>query len=672
MCSLNGDFIDILEDRRRTSDIGWALKTWNVPPCRYSLRRTPEDIKKHVLSSEKIKSVIKQVSNEKGCTEEEIEEEARNIIDEMAHNFQFRVIRFFGYVLSKFMKSVYGRIFVNKKGMEKIANISNQYPILFLPTHRSYADFLLVSYVCFYFNLPLPVIAAGLDFLGLKFLSFLLRGAGAFFIRRSFVGDRLYRELFSEYVQTHIEGCEFPIEFFIEGTRSRSAKSLVPKLGMMQVILDMYFSSKVPDIIIIPISISYDRTLEEMLYAYELLGVPKPKESTKGLIKARKVMSDFYGDVYVRFGEQISLRDYFRSYDRSVHNLHPRDLSVIYEKEHLLCRDLANHVIRMHQCNLLLSPFPLMCLVISQPTTARTGVHIDVLSDYVYWLDELIKRSGATICATGETLTESLIQNIQCHSNIVEMNSNLLVSFKDVLVQSSASTVPRLNDNTVRYAIPAMLGYHYGNQALQLLVHVSMISLAMTCSGSVISSQESVFHRYKTLRKLLQREFVFERETDEKDFMHALRSLKEENIISVEDSSLAPLSSATDKFEFLSSLLLTFLESYYIICQYLAQSDQEHHPPVKKLSLQCQSYIENALLQGSLSDYRCLSLDIVNNCLTYLVNQGALLSISKDGQSVMFLNFPKITNILLDLEVFLPAFSRNNQNGRLSLPAAKL
>ena len=71
-----------------------------------------------------------------------------------------------------------------------------------------------------------------LDFLGLKALSFLLRGAGAFFIRRSFVGDKLYKEIFTEYVQTHVEGCEYPMEFFIEGTRSRTAKSLVPKSGI--------------------------------------------------------------------------------------------------------------------------------------------------------------------------------------------------------------------------------------------------------------------------------------------------------------------------------------------------------------------------------------------------------------------------------------------------------
>lgn len=50
---------------------------------------------------------------------------------------------------------------------------------------------------------------------------------------------------------------------------------------MLQVILELYFSGKIPDVVIVPISISYDRTLEETLYAYELLGVPKPKESTK-------------------------------------------------------------------------------------------------------------------------------------------------------------------------------------------------------------------------------------------------------------------------------------------------------------------------------------------------------------------------------------------------------
>ena len=41
-----------------------------------------------------------------------------------------------------------------------------------------------------------------------------------------------------------------------------------------------FFTGRVPDITIVPINISYDRTLEEVLFAYELLGVPKPKETT--------------------------------------------------------------------------------------------------------------------------------------------------------------------------------------------------------------------------------------------------------------------------------------------------------------------------------------------------------------------------------------------------------
>ena len=50
-------------------------------------------------------------------------------------------------------------------------------------------------------------------------------------------------------------------------------------VGMLSAALESYFKAEVPDIMMVPISISYDRIMEESLYAYELLGVPKPKES---------------------------------------------------------------------------------------------------------------------------------------------------------------------------------------------------------------------------------------------------------------------------------------------------------------------------------------------------------------------------------------------------------
>ena len=50
-------------------------------------------------------------------------------------------------------------------------------------------------------------------------------------------------------------------------------------LGMLSAALESYFKAELPDTMLVPLSISYDRTVEESLYAYELLGIPKPKES---------------------------------------------------------------------------------------------------------------------------------------------------------------------------------------------------------------------------------------------------------------------------------------------------------------------------------------------------------------------------------------------------------
>ena len=103
-----------------------------------------------------------------------------------------------------------------------------------MPTHRSYADFILVSYLFFTLDLPLPVIAAGMDFKGMKLVSRILQNAGAFYIRRSFRQDVLYWNLVSEYVRHHIVNFQAPVEFFLEGTRSRVGKSLPPKSGTLR------------------------------------------------------------------------------------------------------------------------------------------------------------------------------------------------------------------------------------------------------------------------------------------------------------------------------------------------------------------------------------------------------------------------------------------------------
>lgn len=80
-------------------------------------------------------------------------------------------------------------------------------------------------------------------------------------MRRSFKGDQLYTALFTEYVQRLISDWS-PIEFFIEGKRSRSGKTLHPKYGLLSICCDPFFNKKVPDATIVPISISYEKVFK--------------------------------------------------------------------------------------------------------------------------------------------------------------------------------------------------------------------------------------------------------------------------------------------------------------------------------------------------------------------------------------------------------------------------
>lgn len=107
-----------------------------------------------------------------------------------------------------------------------------------------------------------------------------LRRTGAFFMRRRFSGEQLYWKIFKEYMHKLMTVYHKSVEYFVEGTRSRSYKALPPKIGLLSMSMEPLFMGEISDVTIVPISIAYEKPLEEQLFVYELLGVPKPKEST--------------------------------------------------------------------------------------------------------------------------------------------------------------------------------------------------------------------------------------------------------------------------------------------------------------------------------------------------------------------------------------------------------
>lgn len=140
----------------------------------------------------------------------------------------------------------------------------------------------------------------------------MLRKTGAFFMRRTFSAEDSYWRVFREYMHEIITFNDFGLEFFVEGTRSRSCKALTPKIGLLSMALEPYFMGEVHDLKIVPVSVSYEKPLEEQLFVYELLGIPKPKESTMGFLKAvTNLKNQNLGKIYFDVGEAISLNEYY-------------------------------------------------------------------------------------------------------------------------------------------------------------------------------------------------------------------------------------------------------------------------------------------------------------------------------------------------------------------------
>lgn len=128
---------------------------------------------------------------------------------------------------------MFSKIYINEamlSNLKKETRIS-QVQYIYVPSHRSYLDFILLSYILFSYDMALPNIAAGMDFYNMKIVGELLRKTGAFYIRRSFSNDLLYKQIFRSYISTIVSHSDRAIEFFVEGTRSRNQKSTMPKYG---------------------------------------------------------------------------------------------------------------------------------------------------------------------------------------------------------------------------------------------------------------------------------------------------------------------------------------------------------------------------------------------------------------------------------------------------------
>lgn len=266
-----------------------------------------------IVGSDEVGTAIRETAERRGRTPEQVREEAERSLDELAADYRVSYIEVMSFVLRKVFRRIFSAVVVDPKGLERLRTRLKNGPVVFVPSHKSHIDYLMLSWVLFAYDIVPPHIAAG-DNLNFWPIGTIFRRAGAFFIRRSFKGDRLYTTLLRAYLRKLLwEG--YSLEFFIEGTRSRTGKLLHPKFGMLGMIAEAFPEHSDRDVVFVPVAITYETLIEAKSYRSELEGGAKEKESIQGLIRLPAVLRLSYGAVHMQFGEFISLKAFAREHE---------------------------------------------------------------------------------------------------------------------------------------------------------------------------------------------------------------------------------------------------------------------------------------------------------------------------------------------------------------------
>ncbi|OFX20778.1 MAG: glycerol-3-phosphate acyltransferase [Anaeromyxobacter sp. RBG_16_69_14] len=268
--------------------------------------KTASRMRGQVLRDKGLRRALELEARETGRHLPELEGEAERDLREIASRYSPAFIELVRPLLAWLFRRLYDAVDVDEEGLARVKRAAGDAPIVLCPSHKSYIDFLVLSWIFYEYGMTPPHIAAGIN---LSFWPFgaIARHGGAFFIRRTLKGDRVYTATLRAYVKQLLRD-RFPQEFYLEGGRSRSGKLLFPKTGLFSMEVDAWLEQAAEDVLFVPVAIDYERLMEGRSYARELAGGAKPKEDLRGLLRARKVLGRRYGRLTVQFEEPISLR----------------------------------------------------------------------------------------------------------------------------------------------------------------------------------------------------------------------------------------------------------------------------------------------------------------------------------------------------------------------------
>jgi glycerol-3-phosphate O-acyltransferase len=268
--------------------------------------KTPSLVKEEILASRRFRAGLRAVRRSGGEAPPSLDE-AGQILDELAAGWSRRLIDVMPVIGRLiFQRGFDPQIDYDESQVERLRAAMARQPGILLWSHRSNLDTLVLAAALQEKGLPPAHLFAGIN-MAFGPMGAIMRRAGVIFIRRSTSDDPLYKYVLREYVGYVLEK-RFNLSWSIEGTRSRTGKMLPPRLGLLSYAADAYLSGRVDDLLLLPVSVTFDQLHEISEYAEYARGASKKPEGFGWLYKFVKAQgARHYGKVYVRFGEPVPL-----------------------------------------------------------------------------------------------------------------------------------------------------------------------------------------------------------------------------------------------------------------------------------------------------------------------------------------------------------------------------
>ena len=587
---LRSYLVDIL-NRQRKSITGPVLKS-------------RQEITEDILTRKSLREFLADYAARTETPLYRVNKKAAGYINEIAANYNLRVINFLNWMLTWVFNNIFEGLVVDQEEINRMRETYTQAPLILIPCHKSHLDYLLLPYVMFRNNMPCPHIAAG------KNLSFwplgpIFRGGGAFFLRRTFKGAELYTRIFAAYLEKLLyEG--FNVKIFIEGGRSRTGKLLPPKPGGLAMLIQACLNGACDDLFFVPIFVGYDRVLEEDAYLKEIEGGKKSPETLKGLLNTRKFLKKKYGKVYLKFDEPLSLKQYLREKNIDLGKATYKELLTFSTRfGYKLINDINdNAVVTPHG---IIASGILNCF----ENTFSKSQMLERVETYMNYLTFKGAYLSDTLVMDQDNAFQTVIENFLSR-NFIELADE----DEDEILENTALIV--------KHNKRAILDY-YKNSVISFFVSAAYTAVAILETDRFRFSHYDLVLRYKFLQKLFTDEFSFDEEiTAEGQISKAIRGFINEGILvpDPDDADMLNLTSqGLRKLKWFAAFLVPFFESYHTCLVFLEKEKTDKYD-VKERAKKLLSYGGKLYKRNQVVRKESISLINYRNAVNYFARNG--------------------------------------------------